>query len=244
MRIANNLALIGAILLSAGIPSGAAAESTFADQLEMLEWSDPERAAQILDAAPPLSADSSAEEVEMLAIRGMIYADNTRDDDVNAVMQRLDAIAREGVQAAVRARRFVRAYSARQHSQFAAAEIEIKGIDIASIGSDAEHYRVLSLRGHVFRILGQDDAALPFLERALDVANKMHHDLRILHAMLALASIYIDSGAQSRHRLGRRGGIGGNRRARKRHSGSPRRSNRGTARGAGRTRAREALGQQ
>jgi diguanylate cyclase (GGDEF)-like protein len=194
MRKANNLALIGAILLSAGFASGAAAESTFADQLEMLEWSDPERAAQILDAAPPLAADSSTSEVEMLAIRGMIYADNTRDDDVDAVMQRLDAIAREGVQAAVRAGRFVRAYSARQHNQFATAEIEIKGIDITSIDSDAERYRVLSLRGHVFRILGQDDAALPFLERALDVANKMHHDLRILHAMLALASIYIDSG--------------------------------------------------
>jgi diguanylate cyclase (GGDEF)-like protein len=190
----NNLALIGAILLSAGLASGAAAESTFADQLEMLEWSDPERAAQILDAAPALAADSSTSEVEMLAIRGMIYADNTRDDDVDAVMQRLDAIAREGVKAAVRAGRFVRAYSARQHNQFATAEIEIKGIDITSIGSDAERYRVLSLRGHVFRILGQDDAALPFLERALDVANKMHHDLRILHAMLALASIYIDSG--------------------------------------------------
>ncbi|HEY4442662.1 MAG TPA: tetratricopeptide repeat-containing diguanylate cyclase [Steroidobacteraceae bacterium] len=183
-----------AILLSAGLASGAAAEPTLADQLEMLEWSDPERAAQLLDAAPPLAADSSTSEVEMLAIRGMIYADNTRDDDVDAVMQRLAAIAGEGVPAAVRAGRFVRAYSARQHNQFATAEIEIKAIDITAIDSDAERYRVLSLRGHVFRVLGQDDAALPFLERALDVANKMHHDPRILHAMLALASIYIDSG--------------------------------------------------
>jgi diguanylate cyclase (GGDEF)-like protein len=194
MRKANNLALIVAILLSAGLASGAAAEPTLADQLEMLEWSDPERAAQLLDAAPPLAADSSTSEVEMLAIRGMIYADNTRDDDVDAVMQRLEAIASEGVPAAVRAGRFVRAYSARQHNQFATAEIEIKAIDITAIDSDAERYRVLSLRGHVFRVLGQDDAALPFLERALDVANKMHHDPRILHAMLALASIYIDSG--------------------------------------------------
>jgi diguanylate cyclase (GGDEF)-like protein len=194
MRKANNLALIVAILLSAGLASGAAAEPTLADQLEMLEWSDPERAAQLLDAAPPLAADSSTSEVEMLAIRGMIYADNTRDDDVDAVMQRLAAIAGEGVPAAVRAGRFVRAYSARQHNQFATAEIEIKAIDITAIDSDAERYRVLSLRGHVFRVLGQDDAALPFLERALDVANKMHHDPRILHAMLALASIYIDSG--------------------------------------------------
>jgi diguanylate cyclase (GGDEF)-like protein len=190
----NNLAFIAAIVLSAAPASGAVAASTFADQLEMLEWSDPERAVQILDAAPPPSADSSASEIEMLAIRGMIYADNTRDDAIDAVVQRLDAIARQGHEAAVRAGRFVRAYSARQHNQFATAEAELKGIDINSISSDTERYRVLSLWGHVFRILGQDDAALPFLERALDVANKVHDDLRTLHAMLALARIYIDSG--------------------------------------------------
>jgi diguanylate cyclase (GGDEF)-like protein len=195
MGKANNLGMIGAIfLLSATVASAAAAGSTFADQLEMLEWSDPERAAQIVDAAPAPSADSSASEIEMLEIRGMIYADNTRDDDVDAVVQRLDAKARAGNEAAVRAARFVRAYSARQHNQFATAEAELKGIDINSIGSDTERYRVLSLRGHVFRVLGQDDASLPFLERALDLANKMHDDLRTLHAMLALASIYIDSG--------------------------------------------------
>jgi diguanylate cyclase (GGDEF)-like protein len=188
------MGVFGAIVLSAAVAPGAAAESTFADQLEMLEWSDPERAAQILDAAPPLSADSSASEIEMLEIRGMIYATNTRDDDVDAVVQRLGAIAREGDEAAIRAGRFVRAYSARQHKQFAKAETELKVIDINSIGSDTERYRVLSLRGHVFRILGQDDASLPFLERALDLATKMHDDLRTLHAMLALARLYIDSG--------------------------------------------------
>jgi diguanylate cyclase (GGDEF)-like protein len=197
MRKTNSLALIGAIgaiVLSAALASGAVAEPTFADQLEMLEWSDPERAAQKLDAAPPVSADSSTSEIEMLEIRGMIYADNTRDDDVAAVVLRLDAIAREGVKAAVRAARFVRAYSARQQNQFATAEIELKGIDTNTIVSDSERYRVLSLRGHVLRILGQDDESLPFLERALDVANKMHDDTRTMHAMLGLASIYMDSG--------------------------------------------------
>jgi diguanylate cyclase (GGDEF)-like protein len=193
----NSLALIGAIVaivLSAALASGAVAEPTFADQLEMLEWSDPERAAQKLDAAPPVPADSSTSEIEMLEIRGMIYADNARDDDVATVVLRLDAIASEGVKAAVRAGRFVRAYSARQQNQFATAEIELKGIDTNTIGSDSERYRVLSLRGHVLRILGQDDESLPFLERALDVANKMHDDTRTLHAMLGLASIYMDSG--------------------------------------------------
>jgi diguanylate cyclase (GGDEF)-like protein len=198
MRKAHNLALIAAFLLSTALASGAAAESTFADQLEMLEWSDPERAAQIVDAAPPLSADSGASEIEMLEIRGMIFADATRDADVEAVVQRLDAVAggsaRTANAAAIRAGHFVRAYSARQHSQFAVAEDELKRIDINSVDSDSERYRVLTLRGHVLRILGQDEAALPFLEQALDLANKMRDEPRILHAMLALARIYTDSG--------------------------------------------------
>ena len=55
----NKLLIFGIILLSAAYASGAAAESTFVNQLEMLEWSDPERAAQIVDAAPPLPMDST-----------------------------------------------------------------------------------------------------------------------------------------------------------------------------------------
>jgi diguanylate cyclase (GGDEF)-like protein len=194
MRKVNKLPLIAAFLLSCAFASGAVAESTFADQLEMLEWSDPERAAQIVDAAPPLSADSAESEIEMLEIRAMVYADSTRDQDVNTVEQRLDAIADAGNAAAERAGRFVRAYSARQHSQYAAAAAELEAIDINAIRSDPERYRILMLRGYVLRILGKDEAALPFLEQALDLANKMHHDLRTLHAMLALARIYTDSG--------------------------------------------------
>jgi diguanylate cyclase (GGDEF)-like protein len=190
----NKLLIFGIILLSAAYASGAAAESTFVNQLEMLEWSDPERAAQIVDAAPPLPMDSTASEIDMLEIRAMIYADSSRDEDVSTIEQRLDVIAGGGDVSALRAGRFVRAYSARQHEQYAAAETELKGIDITSIGSDTERYRVLTLRGLVLRILGQDEAALPFLEQALDLANKMHDDLRTVHALLSLARIYTDSG--------------------------------------------------
>ncbi len=190
----NQFALTAAFLLSAGFNSAAVAETVFADQLEMLEWSDPERAAQIVDASPPLSSDSLADEIEMLEIRGMIYADSTRDEDVYGVERRLEAIAGRSGDAAVRAGRYVRAYSARQHNQYAAAEAELKAIDVNTIHSDTERYRVLSLHGHVLRVLGQDEAALPFLEQALDLANKMHDQLRTLHAMLPLARIYTDSG--------------------------------------------------
>ena len=189
----NNLPVIGALLLSA-YASAAAAESTFINQLEMLEWSDPERAAQIIDAAPPLSAGSGASDIEMLEIRAMIFADGSREEDVTAIEQRLDVIASAGGTAALRAGRFVRAYSARQHGQYATAEAELKGIDINSISADSERYRILTLRGFVLRTLGQDEAALPYLEQALDLANKMHDDLRTVHAVLSMARIYTDSG--------------------------------------------------
>ena len=194
MRKLHILALIGAILLCPAFAFRASAEPTFADQLEMLEWADPERASRMIDAAPPPSGRSAAAEIEMLEIRGMVYADSTRDEDVFAVERRLEAIAGGGNDSAVRAGRFVRAYSAREHSQFAAAEAELKGININSIDSDTERYRVLALRGHVLRILGQDEAALPLLEQALDLAHKMNHQLRIVHAMLELVRIYTDSG--------------------------------------------------
>jgi diguanylate cyclase (GGDEF)-like protein len=194
MRKITRFKLLGAILLSAAAASRVSAESPAADQLEMLEWSDPERAARIIDTAPPLSADSTASEIEMLEIRGMIYADSTRDEDVDAVVRRLDAIARTDDESADRASRFVRAYSASQHAQFAASEAELKGIDLNSIPTDAERYRMLALRGHVLRKLGQDDAAMPFLEQVLDISNKMHDERRTEHAMLALVRIYTDSG--------------------------------------------------
>ncbi|MEP6549388.1 MAG: tetratricopeptide repeat-containing diguanylate cyclase [Gammaproteobacteria bacterium] len=180
------------MLLPASLACGVAAAASAADQLEMLEWSDPERAVQMLDTAP--LPPGSEGEIEMLEIRGMIYADNSRDEDVYAVERRLEAIAGAGNDAAVRAGRFVRAYSARLHNQYAAAEAELKGIDINASRSDSERYRMLSLRGHVLRFLGQDESALPFLERALDLASKMHDDVRTLHSMLSLARIYTESG--------------------------------------------------
>src|ERR1700690_624764 len=105
MRKINKFLLFGGILLSSGFAFGAegAEGKSFADQLEMLEWSDPERAVQIVDAAPPLPADSTASEIEMLEIRAMVYANSSRDEDVNAIERRLDVVASTGDASALRA---------------------------------------------------------------------------------------------------------------------------------------------
>jgi len=173
--------------------AGAAAEQTLVDRIEMLDWSDPERAEKLIDALPT-SAESGASDVQMLEVRGMVYVDVRRDSDVDATIARLQSIAQHGDKSAILAKQYVRAYSFYQRDQYAAASAELGGVDIDSIATDTERYRVAILRGNTLRTLGQAEAALPFLERGLDLANDMHDDLRSLHAMLWLARIYTNTG--------------------------------------------------
>jgi diguanylate cyclase (GGDEF)-like protein len=187
----------GIVLLVLGlVAAGAIAtptEQTFADRVEMMDWSDPERAAQLLDTAPTAILRSSPE-LQMMEVRGMVFADVRRDADFDATAAKLHAMAQEGDEGAVLAEHYVRAYSFYQHDQYTAASRELSHIEIDAITSDTERYRVAILRGNTFRILGQAESALPFLEEGLDVAREMHDDTRTLHAMLWLARIYVNTG--------------------------------------------------
>ena len=176
--------------------SGLAAEQTFADRIEMLDWSDPDRAVKIIDA--PSLAKGRASEVQFLEVQGMVYVDVGRQADVDAMIGRLKAMAEDGDQAAVLAQHYLRAYSLYQQEQYAAASAELSEIDMSSIASDAEAYRVSILRGNTLRTLGQAETALPFLEEALDLAHDMHDDQRTLHALLWLARIYTNTGNYDR----------------------------------------------
>jgi diguanylate cyclase (GGDEF)-like protein len=186
--------MMGVVAAAAAGAAIAAVEQTFADRIEMLDWSDPERAEQLIDAAPT-PAEQRAPEVQMLEVRGMVFTDVHRDSDVDAVVARLEALSRQvGNKAAAVGGHYVRAYALYQSGQYAAAGAELSHIDVESIASDPERYRVSILRGNVLRTLGQAEAALPFLERGLDIAHEMHDDTRSLHAMLWLARIYTNTG--------------------------------------------------
>src|SRR5208337_3903221 len=102
--------------------------------------------------------------------------------------------AHQGNKSALVGEHYIRAYSLYQTGQYAAAGTELSHVDVESIASDAERYRVSILRGNILRTLGQAEAALPFLERGLDIAHEMHDDTRSLHAMLWLARIYTNTG--------------------------------------------------
>ena len=179
--------------LAAATAAAAQSQQTFADRIETMDWTDPERAVQLIEAVPT-PAEMRAPEVQMLEVRGMVFADVRRDSVVDATAARLHLLARQGDRSAVVGEHYVRAYSLYQHEQFAAASAELSHVDIDSIQSDTERYRVSILRGNAYRMLGEAESALPYLEHGLDIAHEMHDDTRSLHAMLWLARIYTNTG--------------------------------------------------
>jgi len=192
MRQYRKIALILA-LGWAGAAASASAEQSLIDRIEMLDWSDPERAVKMIDTAP-VTVASKASDVQMLEVRGMVYVDVRQDSNVDATLADLQTIAQDGDDSAVLGVHYVKAYSLYQRDQYAAASAELSRVDIKTIATNAERYRFSILRGNTLRMVGQAEAALPFLERALDIAHDMHDDLRGLHAMLWLARIYINTG--------------------------------------------------
>jgi diguanylate cyclase (GGDEF)-like protein len=195
MRLLRKWALIG-VLGWAAAATATAADPSFSDRIEMLDWSDPERAEKIIDS--PSLARGRASEVQFQEVRAMVYVDTRRDADVDATIARLKAISEDGDQSAMLAEHFVRAYAHYEDAEYAAAREELNQIDMTAIESDAERYRVSILRGNTLRTLGQAEAALPFLEEALDLARDMHDDERSIHAMLWLTLIYTNTGNYDR----------------------------------------------
>jgi diguanylate cyclase (GGDEF)-like protein len=187
----NALAWVMGIAMASG--AAASGEQSLGDRIEMVDWSDPERAAQLIDAAlTPVERRTA--DPQTLEVRGMVYADVHRDQDVDATLATLRSAAERGNKPAAVAEHYVRAYSLYQRDRFAAAGAEVGHIDIDSLASPTERYRVSLLRGNALRLLGQAEAALPYLEQSLDLAQEMHDDLRSLHAMLWLVRIYLNTG--------------------------------------------------
>jgi diguanylate cyclase (GGDEF)-like protein len=170
-----------------------AAEQRSLDRIEMLDWSDPERAVKALEALPMPTEDRSSD-VQRLEVQGIVYADARRDSDLDATIERLKEMRQHGVKSAFGAEHYVRAYALYERDQYAAASTELSQVDIDAFPTAAERYRVSILRGNTLRMVGRAEAALPFLEKGLDLAHDMHDDPRSVHAMLWLARIYTNTG--------------------------------------------------
>jgi diguanylate cyclase (GGDEF)-like protein len=190
MRRVTKSALIGVLGWGAAV-SGHAADQSFADRIEMLDWSDPQRAAKMIEG--PALGEVRDSDVQFLEVRGMVYADVRREAEVEGTLARLKSLAEDGNRSATVAEHYVKAYSLYQHEQYAAAGAELARIDMKSISSDSEGYRVSILRGNTLSTLGQAEAALPFLEEGLDLARNLHDEQRKLQALLLLARIYTNT---------------------------------------------------
>src|SRR3984957_9448479 len=150
MRQFRKIALVWGMGWAAAATAGASAEQTLIDRIEMLDWSDPEQAEKIIDPVPA-TVVSSESEVQMLEVRAMVYVDVRRDSDVDATIARLQGTAQRGDKSAILAEHYVRAYSLYQGGKYAAASAELSRIDMDSIATDADRYRVAISRGNTSR---------------------------------------------------------------------------------------------
>ena len=89
---------------------------------------------------------------------------------------------------------FVRAYSLLKRAQFSAASAELDKSNVEDIKLPTERFRYLILLGDSLRLQHQTEAALPFLEQASALAQRLHDDARTVRAMLLLARLSITSG--------------------------------------------------
>ena len=138
----------------------------------MLDWSDPERAAGTGPTGDTLGARREPGLPKCNCLKYAAWCMSTRAATRTPMQpsSTLETIAQDGDASAVLAVHYLKAYSLYEHDHYAAASAELSRIDIESIATDAERYRFAILRGNTLRTQGQAEAALPFLERGLDLA--------------------------------------------------------------------------
>src|SRR5260370_34200025 len=95
IKIGGLVCVLGLAAAAAAGGAAVAVEQSFADRIEMVDWSDPEPAAQLIDAVPT-PAERRAPEIQMLEVRGMVPSDVHRDLDVDATIARLQLRAHQG----------------------------------------------------------------------------------------------------------------------------------------------------
>jgi diguanylate cyclase (GGDEF)-like protein len=180
-------------LLTVGASLAASVPQSIPDRIEILDWSDPERALRAIETIDQ-SNEGLAADIPMLEIQGVVYADMHRQSDVEETIATLHAIGAHGNGAAALAEHFVRAYSLFERAQYTAASAALSTSDIEDIELPTEKYRFLMLRGNSLRLQQQSEAALPILEQAYALAQHLRDGARTLHALLPLARLNITSG--------------------------------------------------
>ncbi len=167
------------------------ASQSVSERIELLDWSDPERAAQVLDGVVVSKLEDA--DIQFLEVYGMVYADVRRDTDLNRVLHTLKLRAQHNDSSASFAEHYLQAYVMFKDGHYALARSELNRANISVIASNAEQYRFSILKGNITYMVGQAEVALPYLEKGLDLAHDMHDIPRSIQATLWLAQIYINT---------------------------------------------------
>src|SRR5947209_2192481 len=91
---------------------------------ERLGWFDPGASLALLDTLQPQIHDEQTE-VEVLTLRGFAAIDSRRDEQAQQTIERLQALADQGLGVADFSRHLVRAYFLRQSDRYEAARAEL-----------------------------------------------------------------------------------------------------------------------
>lgn len=183
------------LLAMISVPARAETDTLTADlqRAERLGWFDPEASLAWLDKLQPRVQDARSE-IEWLTLRGFAYIDSRQDQNAHDIIERLNALARQGSLAAEFSRHALRAYLLRQSDQYEPAKAELDAIDPAVVQSDLDRYRLEHLRGCVLRFLGQHEQTLLSFEHALDIANAMHSAPYAIHTILTSSQFLLRIG--------------------------------------------------
>jgi diguanylate cyclase (GGDEF)-like protein len=193
-KLLSRLQCIAASLLLGGALTCHAQTSDLADidQAEVLGWSDPGRATQLLDQAESRNATGARLE-EIWVVRGQIAVDTRKDDATATAVARLLQMGAHSPSARLDAR-VLQIYLLCQQDQYDRAALELKSIDSNIPHSTLAGYRLESLRGTVLGFLGRHEAALLAIERALDIARSMPSLPREVDAQVRMSRLWMATG--------------------------------------------------
>lgn len=185
--------LAGLLCLALVAPRVHAAESDDIDRAEVLGWTDPDAALELLERVEP-SVQTDAQLTELLTVRGMAYADKHQDVQAKRVIERLDSMGGRGLASATRASRIVRAHLMCLSDDFDGAREEIKDISATETDTPVEKFRLEMVRGRALHFLGERESATRSYESALDIAREMRSPRRELRALQRLTGLYASMG--------------------------------------------------
>jgi diguanylate cyclase (GGDEF)-like protein len=162
------------------------------ERVEQLSWADPNKAVSRLNELQA-AVTNSAELVQLLTVRGMVFVDQRRDDDVTKTLAQLQSLQSSDPSVVV-ASHLVRAYWFSQSRKLDGAMAELKLIDPDSLRTPLERYHVELMRAVIAYQAGQHETGLLANEKAMEIAQTMRSTARVVYASSKMVRFLVRTG--------------------------------------------------